>query len=52
MKWINDIHINDRKIAGVLCRCEDDYLSIGVGVNLNVGPEEILEAICLKEVVN
>lgn len=38
MKWINDVFVNEKKIAGVLCTSEGDYVSIGIGVNINVIP--------------
>ncbi|KAL4428612.1 hypothetical protein ABPG74_009114 [Tetrahymena malaccensis] len=38
LKWINDIYINDKKISGVLCTSDGDYISIGIGVNFNQNP--------------
>ncbi|EAR90106.1 biotin-(acetyl-CoA carboxylase) ligase (macronuclear) [Tetrahymena thermophila SB210] len=38
LKWINDIYINEKKVSGVLCTSDGDYLSIGIGVNLNQNP--------------
>ena len=34
VKWVNDIYINNRKAAGVLCQLIDDYFLIGIGINL------------------
>lgn len=39
IKWINDIFVNDQKIAGILTRGaakgKKCVVSIGIGVNLN-----------------
>lgn len=40
VKWPNDIVLNGKKIAGILCECamsegEIEYMVVGVGVNLN-----------------
>ncbi|KAL4464300.1 hypothetical protein ABPG72_011345 [Tetrahymena utriculariae] len=48
LKWINDIFMNEKKISGVLCKIEDQHVSIGIGVNLNHTPAEIAESTCLK----
>lgn len=53
IKWVNDIYLNDKKIAGILSEAELDfetrtisYLVIGVGVNVyqpkNDFPEQIV----------
>jgi len=43
MKWLNDIHIDGKKIGGVLPRAQikgdDVYLTIGIGVNINIVPQ-------------
>ena len=43
-KWVNDVFIEDKKVAGVLTRCSifgDKFVAkIGVGVNLNADPPE------------
>lgn len=52
MKWINDIFLNEKKISGALCRVEDVYVTIGIGVNLNVTPVEIPGSTCLKDELN
>ena len=38
IKWPNDILINEKKIAGLLCQAENDGVIVGVG--LNVGMQE------------
>ena len=54
MKWVNDVFMNDKKCAGVLCESEligqQCYVSIGIGVNLNHAPliQDQL-TICLKD---
>jgi BirA family biotin operon repressor/biotin-[acetyl-CoA-carboxylase] ligase len=35
LKWPNDVLVNDRKIAGVLCERAGDGVAIGVGVNVS-----------------
>ena len=57
MKWINDVFINDKKCAGVLCESEfigqQCYVSIGIGVNLNFAPNiQDQSTICLKDALN
>ena len=43
LKWPNDILVNGRKIAGILCERHGDIVVCGIGVNVNVEsfPEEI-----------
>ena len=35
LKWPNDVHVEQRKICGILSETEDDFMIIGVGINLN-----------------
>ncbi len=46
VKWPNDVHIAGKKICGILLESVDDFVVVGVGVNINVAqfPHE-LEAI-------
>lgn len=46
IKWPNDILIDSKKVAGVLTEMEPrgdgvDYVIVGIGVNLNISPEDI-----------
>lgn len=34
IKWVNDIYENDKKVGGILIQQKDNYLIIGVGLNL------------------
>jgi BirA family biotin operon repressor/biotin-[acetyl-CoA-carboxylase] ligase len=44
VKWPNDIHVEGRKLAGVLieARPQDGWAVIGVGLNLSIEPNEFL----------
>jgi BirA family biotin operon repressor/biotin-[acetyl-CoA-carboxylase] ligase len=48
LKWPNDLLINNKKIAGILCETEDFYpylgVIIGIGLNVNM-PQERLNTI-------
>ena len=41
IKYPNDIYVNGKKLAGILVEKIDDYLYIGIGINVNI--EEIGE---------
>jgi BirA family biotin operon repressor/biotin-[acetyl-CoA-carboxylase] ligase len=50
IKWPNDIVVDGRKVAGTLVTCASagdlvDYVILGVGVNLNVTPHALAEAL-------
>lgn len=51
VKWINDVHINGRKIAGVLQEQEGDWIIVGFGVNVNNDLPEDLPAISIKSLL-
>ncbi len=34
LKWVNDVYLGNKKIAGVLCQCIDDYFLFGIGINI------------------
>jgi BirA family transcriptional regulator, biotin operon repressor / biotin---[acetyl-CoA-carboxylase] ligase len=42
VKWPNDIHVEGRKLAGVLieARPQDGWAVIGIGLNLSIAPDE------------
>jgi BirA family transcriptional regulator, biotin operon repressor / biotin---[acetyl-CoA-carboxylase] ligase len=42
VKWPNDIHVNGRKLAGVLieARPQDGWAVLGIGLNLTIQPDE------------
>jgi BirA family transcriptional regulator, biotin operon repressor / biotin---[acetyl-CoA-carboxylase] ligase len=42
VKWPNDVHVNGRKLAGVLieARPQDGWAVVGIGLNLSIAPEE------------
>ncbi len=43
IKWPNDIVINQKKLVGILTELKDEYVIIGIGINVNNSsfPEEI-----------
>lgn len=45
VKWPNDVQINGKKVAGILCETvfgkERIECFLGIGVNVNMGPEEL-----------
>ncbi len=49
LKWPNDVLIHERKVAGILSEIVDDYLLIGIGVNVNATlPESLPHATSLR----
>lgn len=52
IKWINDLFVNDKKIAGILTKGQTTgqkcVISLGVGVNLNIKPDLDI-ATCVKQ---
>lgn len=45
IKWVNDIYLNSRKVAGILTETHQNGLVIGIGININttVFPKEITQ---------
>ena len=45
VKWPNDIHLEGRKLAGILieARPQDGWAVLGVGLNLTIGADEFPE---------
>ncbi|NIZ46383.1 biotin--[acetyl-CoA-carboxylase] ligase [Entomospira nematocerorum] len=41
IKWPNDILLNSRKLAGILCQSYDDYYFIGIGLNIHSRKDEL-----------
>ncbi len=60
IKWPNDIYINDKKCAGILCEIQGDqekihYLIVGIGINTHktIYPSDIQnKAISIEEAAN
>jgi BirA family transcriptional regulator, biotin operon repressor / biotin---[acetyl-CoA-carboxylase] ligase len=45
VKWPNDVHLDGRKLAGILieARPQDDWAVVGVGLNLTIAAEDFPE---------
>jgi len=41
IKWPNDLRVDGRKIAGILCERQSGHLVIGIGVNWSSSPNDI-----------
>lgn len=43
IKWVNDLYLNRKKVAGILCELCGEKLIVGIGINVNQReiPEEI-----------
>lgn len=50
LKWPNDVLVSGKKISGLLLEIEDDFLIIGIGVNIAMAAHE--NAIALHDIVN
>jgi BirA family transcriptional regulator, biotin operon repressor / biotin---[acetyl-CoA-carboxylase] ligase len=37
LKWPNDVMLNGRKVAGVLCEARSGWVSVGIGINCAAG---------------
>lgn len=53
IKWPNDILFNEKKLCGILCELVDDFVIVGIGVNLNNKISEGIreKATSLKEIL-
>lgn len=43
IKWPNDIWLNGKKLCGILTERGDGFIIIGIGINVNAGPEDFSE---------
>lgn len=41
LKWPNDLWVDGRKAAGILCETEGDAVAVGIGVNVRQGVEAL-----------
>jgi len=50
IRWPNDIIIEDRKLAGILCEGRRNAVAVGIGLNLNQEsiPEDLPDAVSLR----
>ena len=51
IKWINDLHLNGRKIGGVLLERFDNWYVAGIGININNSLPHNLPAISFKKIL-
>ncbi len=51
LKWINDLHVNGRKLAGVLIEKWEDWLIVGIGLNVENPTPSYLPAISMRELL-
>lgn len=51
VKWINDVHVNCRKIAGVLQEHLEEWIIVGLGLNVNNDIPGDLPAISVKDLL-
>ena len=57
LKWINDIYVDGKKVAGILCKSSntvDGHIEMiaGLGVNLNSCPDnQSMPTTCLSEFI-
>ena len=40
IKWPNDIHVNQRKICGILCEAGSNHVIVGIGFNVRQTPHD------------
>jgi len=50
VKWINDVHINGKKLAGVLIERFGEWFLVGIGINVNNPLPKGIPATSIKEV--
>ncbi|NNM33131.1 MAG: biotin--[acetyl-CoA-carboxylase] ligase [Gemmatimonadetes bacterium] len=41
LKWPNDVYLRGQKLAGILCESAHGAVVVGIGVNVNQGPEDL-----------
>jgi len=56
VKWINDVHVNNKKIGGILCESFtiglESVVLIGIGINTNMTQDEIDKLIIDQEITS
>lgn len=54
IKWPNDIYYKNKKLAGILCKAENDFILCGIGINCNQMrfPDELeMKAVSLRMII-
>jgi BirA family transcriptional regulator, biotin operon repressor / biotin---[acetyl-CoA-carboxylase] ligase len=41
IKWPNDVLLKGKKVSGILCEQQSDWAILGIGLNVNMKPEEL-----------
>ena len=49
VKWINDVHVKGKKLAGVLIECYENWFLIGMGININNHVPGDIPAVSIKD---
>lgn len=52
IKWPNDILLNNRKIAGIICEKVKNFIIVGIGVNTNFNEENLGELCDIATTIN
>lgn len=52
IKWPNDILVDNKKMAGIICERFDNLVIVGIGVNTNFNANEIENIITIKSLLN
>jgi len=56
LKWTNDVFVEGRKLAGVLCesriQSEQAQVVVGIGINCETVPESVQGAVSLQQISN
>lgn len=43
LKWPNDIYYNNQKCGGIICHKIDEFIVVGIGLNLSSSPQALMD---------